>query len=431
MSRNSYLEQVISHQDNVQRKLKNFDDFDIPQPQQVELNIAPTLFGGKPSTTPAASRGIASSIMTGSNQIRIVKYPCLPWQTIIVSPSTWIVHMRKGHTNPLTVSLGTSITFYPRTDSFLVAPSTVQTLMINATTITKEKQGCLVQAYLQYVIQDFSLCYKKVDISDLREPFKIINIQLEEQAISIIKDKVSVMSIDEILTDKRSIIEELTSLLQAVTKMQGIEILQVQIKEAVVSSTSLFESLQKPFREEKNRIARIASLEAKRAIEEAEIEARTKTEKLKRINEVETAMERSKLEGARVEAEMKQIAAQRELDKARSEAELERVKGDLERKKLEQANQNELQLETLKVKEVEMKLANTISEAKLQELLIRSLPEIMSKLPKSDKTEIVQYSSDGNRHHDGIDVLKSVLFGLRELWRTSSTAATTSTGNKQ
>ena len=90
------------------------------------------------------------------------------------------------------------------------------------------------------------------------------------------------MGIDEVLSDKQPIIAELTHRLRAVAEGSrqdadaglGLKIVTVQIKEAVVSSTRLWENLQKPFRAEREKIARMAELESQQQIAAREQEYR-------------------------------------------------------------------------------------------------------------------------------------------------------------
>src|SRR5437868_3980040 len=108
---------------------------------------------------------------------------------------------------------------------------------------------------------------------------RVVNVQLREQAEAAIKDKVSTMKIDEVLADKQPIIEELTTRLRTTAEGTGggglgLKIVTVQIKEAVVSSTRLWENLQKPFRAERERLARMAELETERQINVRELEIR-------------------------------------------------------------------------------------------------------------------------------------------------------------
>jgi hypothetical protein len=123
------------------------------------------------------------------------------------------------------------------------------------------------------------------------------------------------MSVEEVLTDKEPIIEELTTRLKAVAEGRlqngrtpgaadtgeglGIKIVTVQIKEALVSSQRLWEHLQAPFRYEQEKKARISYLLAQDEIRQKELENRQVAE----TSEAETmvAIERIK-QGKQTEA---------------------------------------------------------------------------------------------------------------------------------
>ena len=144
------------------------------------------------------------------------------WKTVVVPPNVYVVHTRRGHAEPLHLGLGVSFRYDPATDAFLVVPAAVQTLLINARCICAERQGVLVQAYVQWVVDDIRTAYRKLDFSDSTDPMRIVNVQLREQAEAAIKDKVATMPIDAILTDKQPIIEELTHRLRGVAEGSGM-----------------------------------------------------------------------------------------------------------------------------------------------------------------------------------------------------------------
>src|SRR5262249_44622939 len=113
----------------------------------------------------------------------------LKWKTVVVPPNFYVVHTRRDHAEPLHVGLGISFRFNPYPDPFLVIPAAVQTLLINARCICAERQGVLVQGYLQWVVDDIRTAYRRLDFADPRDPMRIVNIQLREQAEAAIKDK--------------------------------------------------------------------------------------------------------------------------------------------------------------------------------------------------------------------------------------------------
>src|SRR5262249_19644167 len=201
--------------------------------------------------------------------------------------------------------------------------------------------------YVQWVVDDIRTAYRRLDFADPRDPMRIVNIQLREQAEAAIKDKVATMGIDDVLSDKQPIIEELTHRLRAVaegsregdgTSGLGLKIVQVQIKEAVVSSKRLWENLQMPFRAEREKLARLAELEAQQQIAKQELAIRQARETAEMETERQLAQgraaqeregyDREQAEAARrlrveQEAEQQAVAARTATERARKEAELE------------------------------------------------------------------------------------------------------------
>ena len=228
--RNSYLDQVVANQERLQEDLRA---------------KAPSMSKSAPAQ-PGAAHPPRPAGGSGSNAVDVRITGRLRWRTVVVPPNAFVVHTRRGSADPLHVGLGISLRYRPATDSYLVVPGAMQTILISAFCICKELQGVLVQAYVQWIIQDFSVAYRKLDFSG-DDPMRLVNLQLNEQAQAAIKDKVATMSVGEVLSDKQPIIEELTARLRAVAEGEGgsdtglgLRIVTVQIKEAVVSSSRLW-----------------------------------------------------------------------------------------------------------------------------------------------------------------------------------------------
>jgi flotillin len=271
---------------------------------------APALAAGAPmppgyTPQPARTSPPPPSGLKTSEELQLEKEPIRVRETgfwifkrIIVPPNAYVVHTRLGRKEPVTLGLGVSFNYNPYTDAYLVVPAAMQTIGIVANCISQEKQGINILAYVQWQINDFAWAYKKLDFSDSRDPLGIVNAQLREQAEAAIKDKIATMSVEEVLTDKEPIIEELTTRLKAVAEGRGgdeglgIKIVTVQIKEALVSSQRLWEHLQAPFRYEQEKTARISYLLAQDEIRQKELENRQTAE----TSEAETmvAIERIK-----------------------------------------------------------------------------------------------------------------------------------------
>jgi hypothetical protein len=373
------------------------------------------------------------------------------------------VHTRRGQPEPVTIGLGISFSYNPYLDAFLLIPAAMQTIIINARCICLERQGLLVQAYVQWIIDDIRTAYRKLDFSDPEDPMQVVNVQLREQAEAAIKDKVATMGIDEVLSDKQPIIAELTHRLRVVAEGTGragegagttggagglgLKIVTVQIKEAVVSSTRLWENLQKPFRAEREKLARLAELQSQHQIAARELESR----QIKETAELETESRLAQLRAAKdqerydreqlekgrrhqleQQAAQRTLAEQNETAKARKQAELDLALKDIEleaqrigaageavrrRMTLDEAEADrqraqaaaevgieelrsqaeaaraERELATLRVRR---QIENDVSETRLRAQLIARLPEIAQAMPKPEELRAVTISSDGN-----------------------------------
>jgi regulator of protease activity HflC (stomatin/prohibitin superfamily) len=318
---NVYLGEVLAEQAQVERELK-----------RKALPIAPLSAGthARARRMDAEDEDAAPAYLPP----RAIDYRITGfwhWKTVVVPPNVYVVHTRRGHAAPVTLGLGTSFRFDPATDAFLLIPASMQTLAINAKCITGERQGVLVQAYVQWIIDDLATAYRRLDFSDVADPMRVVNLQMREQAEAVIKDKVATMSIDQVLTDKLPIIEELTQRLRLLAEGTstgqdssglGLKIVTVQIKEVVVSSTRLWENLQKPVRAEREKIARLAELAAQQEIAARELESRqaaasAEMETERRLAERRAAIEQERYDREQAEKgrrhKLEQEAAQRAL----------------------------------------------------------------------------------------------------------------------
>jgi len=438
MSDNDYMQQVMANQQRVEVDLKAKRASPVFNRMMVQA-VAPAgamrarMAEGQAHQSDddtgrfQASASVAragAEVSTPAVDVRITGWG--PWKTVIVPPNAHVVHTRRGHADPLHIGLGVSFSYNPAKDSFLVVPGTMQTIMINAYCICKELQGLLVQGYVQWIIADFATAYKKLDFTDIEDPMRVVNVSLREQAEAAIKDKVATMGIDEVLSDKQPIIEELTARLRNVAEGEGqsdtglgLRIVTVQIKEAVVSSKRVWENLQKPFRAERARVARLAELEAETVIAarervtereretaqietdagiaqlRAETEARTydrdsveTARRLQREQETardqarlrhETAVQAAELEKVRIahEAELAQVRAREAAGALRLDAETKIAIDDLRRAAANRQTEAEL-----KFLEARQRVANETSPGNLQARLIEALPAIAEKLPK-------------------------------------------------
>jgi regulator of protease activity HflC (stomatin/prohibitin superfamily) len=444
-TRNTYLDQVVAQQQEFEANIRSKRSAPPSPvaaaapggPARQAVMVADRFAGGDGPPPPQDSRGNAV-------EVRVTGFA--RWKTVLVPPNAFVVHTRRGRPTPLHVGLGVSFRYNPSTDSYLVVPGAMQTILINAFCICRELQGVLVQAYVQWIIQDFETAYKKLDFGDPDDPMRLVNLQLREQAEAAIKDVVSTMGVHDVLSDKQPIIEELTARLRAVAEGEGgsdrglgLRIVTVQIKEAVVSSSRLWENLQKPYRSEQARLARLAELEAEQVIAEREMRTTRERETQRMQDERELAALRAGNDAVVFDREAAEALrrAERREDDARRLAELQgetaRHAAALERERhAEELEIGRLRLERereLRRLEVDGELAesaargqaeheralldlerdrvratidNDQSLANIQARLVDSLPEIVEKLPKPAELRAITVSGNDSTSLPGL-----------------------------
>jgi hypothetical protein len=421
-NRNTYLDQVVAQQARLEQDLR-------PSRSAAPGAVAPAP-ASAPGALPKRARALAAAeaqmARPAPTAVDVRVTGLGPWKTVVVPPNAFVVHTRRGHPEPLHVGLGVSFRYRPRTDSFLVVPGAMQTIVLSAYCICHELQGLLVQAYVQWIIQDFAIAYRKLDLGDASDPMRLVNLQLKEQAEAAIKDKVATMGVHEVLSDKQPIIEELTARLRGVAEGEGgtdtglgLRIVTVQIKEAVVSSSRLWENLQKPYRAEQGRVARLAELAAEEAVNEREmaagrtretqrIETERELDELRARNEASTfdreTAERVRRAGREEEdsRQLAELANETTLHALRLERERNAEELEIRRLRLEQEyalKRLELDAELAMVRSrtetahdgalldlerdrIRAAIDNDQSPASVQAKLVESLPEIVAKLPQ-------------------------------------------------
>lgn len=426
---NSYLDQVVAQQAALEEDLRSNSGGSMSAPGSAPARGALAKRAGR--SGPARETPVQGPV-----DVRMSGF--WRWRTVLVPPNAFVVHTRRGRKEPLHIGLGVSFRFNPGTDSYLVVPGAIQTILINAYCIGRELQGVLVQGYMQWIIDDFATAYRKLDFSDIEDPMRLVNVQLREQAEATIKDKVSTMAMRDVLSDKQPIIEELTARLRTVAEGSGdphgpndrglgLRIVTVQIKEAVVSSTTLWENLQKPYRSDQNRVARLAELDAQEAVSAREMSAARTAEERRIENERELADQRARNEAARFDRETAEqlrrttrthddertvadLAQETALHALRLEreqhgerAENARMQHELARQALEaelglaQAKAraaHETSLLAFDRERVGIENANSRNEANIQARLVEALPLIVGKLPAPAELKSVQIGGD-------------------------------------
>ena len=388
---NTYLNQVMEQKAEVERDLKR------------KRMVAPSVQAAQP--------GRAGGVDPPAVEVRVTGW--WRWKTVIVPPNAYVVQTRRGRPEPVTCGMGVSFRFNPFTDAFLVVPAAMQTIIVNANCICRERQGVLVQGYVQWIIDDFAKAYRKLDFSDPVDPMQVVNVQLREQAEATIKDAVATMGIDDVLADKQPIIVELTRRLRQVAEGEeglGLRIVTIQIKEAVVSSARVWDHLQTPFRAERAKAARLAVLANEAEVRETESTDAGRAEQLQIEKAAHIRRMRAEADAAAFDAEQAEAsrrarvaaevaadlaANQRQALVAEAELAILRVELQLKEAALQDAARREGETADLDLARRRRAVENDVSPGLLQSRIVAQLPAMMSAMPTPKELRTVQVDGAG------------------------------------
>lgn len=240
---------------------------------------------------------------------------------VSVDPDEFVVHYRRGGVKNL--GRGLSFVCLPG-DTFLRVPSTIRDINFAADQITQEKQGVRVQGFLAYKIADFELAYRSLDLKsksarvlrqcedavevndfqernceqvvrlDPSDPLAKTDLVLRRLAESVVRHEVSNKTVDEMITERESVIQSMREQLQETVAHWGIEIDTIEFTEVWIRSKELFDNMQALHRNEARLKASQSTTQTDREIAEnrlrtereiAELEA--EAERIRRIKQSE------------------------------------------------------------------------------------------------------------------------------------------------
>lgn len=397
-----------------------------PSPALAMRASAPATFGAPPPPNPQGPK-TSEELQLEKEPIRVRETGLWLFKRVVVPPNAYVVHTRMGRKTPVTIGLGLSFRYNPDTDAYLIVPAAMQTIGIVANGISKEKQGINILAYVQWQIADFAVAYRKLDFSDSRDPLGIVNAQLREQAEAAIKDKIATLSVEEILTDKQPIIEELTTRLKSVAEGRqgeqsdseglGIKIVTVQIKEAYVSSQTLWENLQAPFRYEKEQAARISHLLLQDEIRKKELENRrfAETGEAEAQVEIERIQQTKQTEAFELRVQEEQTRLTREQQALREKVQIEEQTTILQRESAQKLAEQKARLEQqARLAVLGRKQEEALEQARLasDEAVRRKVLEVEQTLREiEEQTRLAQAELEATRRQIERDTEKARLEG--------------------
>lgn len=285
---------------------------------------------------------------------------------VAVDPDEFVVHYRRGQV----VHSGRGLSFFcfPY-DTYLKVRSTIRDINFCADQITQEKQGVRVQGFLAYKVADFDVAYQCLDLKarsmkvlsqcsdnievtdyddknqecvvhlDPQDPLAKTDLVLRRLAESVVRHEVSNKTVDEMISERESVIQSMKTQLQETVRDWGLEIDTIEFTEVWIRSRELFESLQAEYRNEMRLKAANSNAVTDRAIAERRIESEreiatmeAQNERLRRVTESEERRAARETEIAdqaevtRLETEEEARVRQQRLAMARDLEEQEKLK---------------------------------------------------------------------------------------------------------
>lgn len=254
---------------------------------------------------------IAGSMVLGAIGIMALWHAIRAWY-VTVSPDEWVIHYRNGTLK----HMGRGLSFFCLPyDTYLKVPSTIRDINFVADQITKEKQGVRVQGFLAYKVTDFELAYQCLDLRsktmrvipqceenvqnvgyeeknreqiislDPSDPLAKTDLVIRRLAESVVRHEVSNKTVEQMITERESVIRSMKEQLQETVRGWGIEIDTIEFTEVWIRSKELFESLQAEYRNRMRFEASRSNASTERAIAEHQLEAEQEIAKMKAQNE--------------------------------------------------------------------------------------------------------------------------------------------------
>jgi regulator of protease activity HflC (stomatin/prohibitin superfamily) len=132
-------------------------------------------------------------------------------------------------------------------DQAITFPSQLNQVNFNALQVTSEMQGVEVAGMIIWSIyreEDGPFkCYKSFGV-DLQQPVpKVANDKLQSMAVSIVRDRIANMTIDEILKNRQKLRDGVKSEIQKLLTGWGMWLETCEIQDVKISSGSLFKNL--------------------------------------------------------------------------------------------------------------------------------------------------------------------------------------------
>jgi len=181
----------------------------------------------------------------------------------------WVLHVRGGELIKKGIGLAT---WTMPGDQIITFPSQINQVNFKAQQVTAEMQGVEVSGMLIWSVYrdgDGPLnCYKAFG-EDLKAAVpRVANGKLENMAVSIVRDRIANLTINDILKNRSKIRNGVKDEMQKILTGWGMWLETCEIQDVKISSSSLFRNLQTEFREKSRQEAEKISAETEQTIKQ-------------------------------------------------------------------------------------------------------------------------------------------------------------------
>jgi hypothetical protein len=245
--------------------------------------------------------------------------PRASWGFVAARPSEYLVVYRKGRIVEALCGQGGRFWKWP-SDTYVVIPTTLKEVVFNANQVTTDFVDVRVRGMVVYRIVEPLRIYKLINFSDRPQAEAKLAQMISDLCRSLAKWLVANLRVEECLRRrKEEIAGTLTREVASIaTDRWGVEIVTIDVQDVFIQDERLFQAMQATFRVEKDREARLAALEAERAVETRRLAGERELEKGRQELALEKAEREAQVELTRIDLARRRDEQQFALEQQRA-----------------------------------------------------------------------------------------------------------------
>lgn len=330
------------------------------------------------------------------------------WET--AKPNEWLLVIDNGRL--LKAGIGLRVFRWPW-QQVVRFPSSIYKVPFRAQQVTREMQGLEVSGFVIWVVfrdgEGPFKAYKYLEGLADAGGSPVVNENIARMAESIIRHQVANSTIAEVIANREALRQKVREEMLGVVKGWGVWLETVEITDVMILSSSLFEDLQAPYRQQTHREAESIRLATRTQIEEENLAAETELAKQRADAATERDVYAAQQELERLREEEKLLAERHRI----AEAQLAHEHG-LAR----QRTGNELELDNerhqaaMSALRERIELEATLSQTNLAKAALDTIERVYAQLP-IDSVKLVNLGPN-----QGVESLVTQLVAaVRELGR--------------